>query len=250
MYYLQSRYYDPRIGRWLNGDEVAIGAYGSSAQSDLFNYCLNDPVQYRDPSGFLPTWAKIAIGIAGIIASVALTIATGGAALPALIATLQHIVGGVAISMAMGGLIGYITGGVSGLKKGLLDGALDGFMWGGIGAAVSIATKLIKGTKAFVAIKNAVTQSRAVRSLINSAGKLKYTKTVMKHINDRPYMKSTVVIREIMKAARPVADNSLKNGYKWVVEGFVIINGKASTGVWELVIDATTKTVVHFLFKS
>ena len=52
-----------------------------------------------------------------------------------------------------------------------------------------------------------------------------------------------------MKAAKPVADKSLKNGYKWVVDGFVIINGKACPGVWELVVDASTKTVVHFLFK-
>ena len=71
----------------------------------------------------------------------------------------------------------------------------------------------------------------------------------MKHINSRPYMKSSLIIQEIMKAVKPVADKSLKNGYKWVVNGFVIINGRAQTGIWELVIDASTKTVVHFLFK-
>lgn len=64
-------------------------------------------------------------------------------------------------------------------------------------------------------------------------------------MNSRPYMKSTLVIQEIMKAVKPVADKSLKNGYKWVVDGFVIINGEARTGVWELVVDARTKTVVH-----
>ena len=71
----------------------------------------------------------------------------------------------------------------------------------------------------------------------------------MKHMNNRPYMKYTSVIQEIMKAAKPVADKSLKNGYKWVVDGFVIINGKAQTGEREPVVDAITKTVVHFLFK-
>lgn len=153
------------------------------------------------------------------------------------------------IREALNGLIGYLNGGVKGLKKGLIDGAADGFMWGGIGAAVSVATKLIKGTKAFVAIKSTIKQSVSVRNLIKNASKLKYTKTVMNHMNSRPYMKSTLVIQDIMKAVKPVADKSLKNGYKWVVEGFVIINGKAKAGVWELVVDASTKTVVHFLFK-
>lgn len=49
-----------------------------------------------------------------------------------------------------------------------------------------------------------------------------------------------------MKAGKPMADSSLKNGLKWVVNG--TYNG--SSGVWELVVDTTTNTTVHFLFRS
>ena len=124
-------------------------------------------------------------------------------------------------------------------------------MLGGIGATVSVAAKLIKGSKAFVAMKSAVKQTAQVQKLIRNASKLKYSKTAMSHINSRPYMKSTLLIQEIMKAAKPVADTSLKNGYKWLVNGVAIMgkSKKVQQGVLELVIDASTNTIVHFLFK-
>lgn len=43
-----------------------------------------------------------------------------------------------------------------------------------------------------------------------------------------------------------MADSSLKNGLKWVVNG--AYNGSSS--VWKLVVDAKTNTIVHFLFRS
>jgi hypothetical protein len=49
-----------------------------------------------------------------------------------------------------------------------------------------------------------------------------------------------------MRAGTPVKDIFLKNGLKWVVDGSY--NG--SNGIYELVVDVNTKTIVHFLFKS
>ena len=48
LYYLQSRYYDPQVGRFLNADGI-IGANGYV----LFNYCGNNPIMLSDPSGML-----------------------------------------------------------------------------------------------------------------------------------------------------------------------------------------------------
>ena len=48
LYYLQSRYYDPQVGRFLNADGI-IGANGYS----LFNYCGNNPIMLSDPSGMI-----------------------------------------------------------------------------------------------------------------------------------------------------------------------------------------------------
>ena len=52
-YYLQSRYYDPVVGRFLNADDVAVLAVeqGSILQYNAFAYCLNDPVNRVDEIG-------------------------------------------------------------------------------------------------------------------------------------------------------------------------------------------------------
>ncbi len=46
-YYLQSRYYDPTVRRFLNPDTLIL----EDAKIDLISYCKNNPVNYVDPSG-------------------------------------------------------------------------------------------------------------------------------------------------------------------------------------------------------
>ena len=50
-YYLQSRYYDPTVGRFLNAD-AQIGADGSIIGNNMFAYCINNPANRIDPSGY------------------------------------------------------------------------------------------------------------------------------------------------------------------------------------------------------
>ena len=53
MYYLQSRYYNPNVGRFVNGDEVKyLGANNTVLSYDLFCYCESEPVSNYDPFGF------------------------------------------------------------------------------------------------------------------------------------------------------------------------------------------------------
>ena len=52
LYYLQSRYYNPVWGRFLNADGI-IGANGDLTSNNLFAYCSNNPVMFADPSGYL-----------------------------------------------------------------------------------------------------------------------------------------------------------------------------------------------------
>ena len=156
LYYLQSRYYDATVGRFVNADDVIVlGVLQNKyTTSDLFSYCINNPIMYSDHGGMLPLWAKITIGIVGIAAAIALTVASGGSLFPAILTTLKFVAGNIAISMAIGGLVGYLQNGMSGLKQGLLDGAADGFMWGGIAAAVNAAVAFIKVMKTVKTIRN------------------------------------------------------------------------------------------------
>lgn len=52
MYYLQSRYYDPVVGRFVNGDEVAFLMFSNS---HLFVYCNNNPINREDKFGYCCT---------------------------------------------------------------------------------------------------------------------------------------------------------------------------------------------------
>ena len=50
-YYLQSRYYDPVVGRFLNADAFVSTGQGILG-NNMFAYCLNNPVIYADYKGF------------------------------------------------------------------------------------------------------------------------------------------------------------------------------------------------------
>ena len=59
LYYLQSRYYDPAIGRFINADKYAGTGQGYIGYN-MFTYCQNNPVALKDPSGSLAIIAIIA----------------------------------------------------------------------------------------------------------------------------------------------------------------------------------------------
>ena len=82
-YYLNSRYYDPEVGRFLNADGY-INGNGDLIGYNMFAYCGNNPVIGYDPLGEW-NWGKIAGGafFAAIGAlTVATVVLTGGSCLP------------------------------------------------------------------------------------------------------------------------------------------------------------------------
>lgn len=53
MYYLQSRYYDAEVGRFINCDDVSyIGVTESEVSYNPFVYCENDSINHYDSNGF------------------------------------------------------------------------------------------------------------------------------------------------------------------------------------------------------
>ena len=86
LYYLQSRYYDPEIGRFINADDVDyLGAGSNLTRYNLFAYCGNNPVMGYDPTGHWD-WGwkeRAALGTTVFIVGLALLLAapTGGSSL-------------------------------------------------------------------------------------------------------------------------------------------------------------------------
>ena len=80
LYYLQSRYYAPELGRFISPDGINYLNPDSVIGLNLYVYCGNNPVMGFDPDG---TWDwnrffKGALIVAGALAAVALTVATFG----------------------------------------------------------------------------------------------------------------------------------------------------------------------------
>jgi len=225
LYYVNSRYYDPAVKRFVNSDDssIVLDDQGKISQYNLFAYCFNNPANMEDKDG--EAAANIIGGIVGGVARAAL---------------------GVLLAKRLG-LTGWKKWAL--ISAATVGGAALGAFLGPY--AAKIGGKLLALAKSsfratISAGKTAIRHSKKIAQLIKNAGKLKMTRTVMSHLSSRPYINSTLLIQNIMRAAMPIADKSMKYGLKWVVKG--TYNGKS--GVWELVINTATNTIVHFLFRS
>lgn len=61
-YYLQSRYYDPQWGRFINADGIADTLEGLLS-ANMYIYCYNNPINLVDPTGYNP--GAVAGGLLG-----------------------------------------------------------------------------------------------------------------------------------------------------------------------------------------
>ena len=124
LYYLNSRYYNPVWGRFINADSLIDGS--SATSQNMFAYCNNNPVNMADPTGHLPFFL-----VTGLIGAVA------GA-----------IIGGVRAaksgnSVWKGALKGAAIGGAIGLGAGMAAGAaLAGSVTASTGAVMAGASAL------------------------------------------------------------------------------------------------------------
>ena len=167
-YYLQSRYYDPAICRFINADTYLSTGQGMLGHN-MFTYCGNNPVNYCDSSGrFFFTLLGAAIGAAvgyidayiagedpikgaiaggvsgaiagaGVDAGVAITILTGGAGM------------GLAAATVLGAVGGFVGTGISNDWKFQKDGEslalqyMGSALIGGMANAISFGLGPING---------------------------------------------------------------------------------------------------------
>ena len=67
LYYLQSRYYDPKTGRFLNADVYFDTESGSPLSTNMFAYCENNSVNKADPYGYWVVSAGLEGGASAIL---------------------------------------------------------------------------------------------------------------------------------------------------------------------------------------
>ena len=73
LYYLQSRYYDPEWGRFINCDVYAATGQGLIG-NNMFAYCNNNPVMYKDPSGTFLLFDDFFIAVVAVVVVVAIAL--------------------------------------------------------------------------------------------------------------------------------------------------------------------------------
>ena len=136
LYYLNSRYYDPETGRFVNADDVGLlGANGDFAGYNLFNYCGNNPIARKDGNGFFWNYvvgAVVGAAISAITTAIDIAEKEGASAFSSKNAWIKvgvsavcgAINGAVAASGAhylTGGTIGAVTGGIESLAHECID---------------------------------------------------------------------------------------------------------------------------------
>lgn len=162
-YYLNSRYYDPAVGRFINPDSLLNQEFALG--NNMFAYCLNNPMNMTDTEGNLPFLAVTAIigAVVGAVAGGVVAAKSGGNVWAGIGAVAGALVGtgvGMAAGAALAGSITATTGAVMTGGSALLSTVATG----GFGAGVSyISNNLSRSVNnATPAVQIAAEKMRAV----------------------------------------------------------------------------------------
>jgi RHS repeat-associated protein len=150
LYYLQSRYYNPTWGGFINADDPGyMGVDGTPSSYNLFAYCGNNPISNYDPTGcfLLSTAVLIGAMIGGAIG------ATAGGVIAYNIAKDSGAEGWELIGWTALGILG---GGAVGAAAGAAIGYGVGYLAGGTYASGLPAKSVGNAVKTFVSQENKV----------------------------------------------------------------------------------------------
>jgi RHS repeat-associated protein len=114
LYYLNTRYYDPQVGRFINADDVSfLGANGDFEAYNLYAYCSNNPVMYADPDGNLPKWLSGALNVVSgtlqMAGAFALGVTVGWTGVGAIAAGILAVNGAATITQGVGQIVNDIA---------------------------------------------------------------------------------------------------------------------------------------------
>ena len=135
LYYLNSRYYDAELGRFINIDDVSIINESKDLLNglNLFIYCNNNPVMLTDENG--EAWWHWLIGALLVVVAAVAVVATAGGVLAGVAAVTSVLAGGSAATLgatiAAGAFIGAVT---TFAAMGLIGGIGGAIAWNNTGS--------------------------------------------------------------------------------------------------------------------
>ena len=279
LYYMRARYYNPQIKRFINRD-IIDGSITDSQSLNKYSYVQGNPIRLVDPFGLcaqdyfsrtgheLLDWLGFLFDPADAINFLWYT-AEGNAAMAA--ATAVAIVPAAGSFIAKGTKQAIKAGKKAAQKAGekavrnatekaakkaakkklTKEAGKEAAEKGAEKAAKEAAEKATEKTAKETAEKAA--EEAAEKGIKGGSASnygidmdnLNFSNTVQNHTG-RPYQDSKLLINEIIESKPPVPDPRGTDALSWTVEG--TFNG--STGYYELIIDPTSNTVWHFVFKS
>ena len=215
LYFLQTRYYDPELGRFISQDSLDYADPETINGLNLYAYCNNNPVMHVDPNGnawwefWKWDWAKIGavlVTVALTVGAIALTIVSFGAATGAAICAIGFTVG------VVGSLISQSLSG-QGINWGkvVFDGA-----WGIIGIAGTTSGVTALGSVILGGITGA--GQSYFSDMIFNDGKVNYKNLIYSTIGGAigglfagAGAKSTILA---VQGSRQILTNTIANGSK------------------------------------
>lgn len=242
LYYLNNRYYDPVIGRFINADDVdTLTAENQNfMQYNLYAYCLNNHVNRIDESGYLSIsiLAKgasfVATGLAAI--GVAAAVVTCGVATPVMLGVAAITMGAGALTTINGASdIGEAISGHNVVRDTVFKGNAKAYnTYSAITTTVSAVGSIACG--------GWLTANKPRISAYNNIQVYNYTNTISdaNHMN-RPYNNSVLMQKQIIKYGKMKKDSG---GFGYIFTASGAVNGK--TNMWRLGINVAKRLVWHF----
>lgn len=272
IYDFSARCYEPDLGRFMTVDPMCEKTYSLSP----YSYCTNNPINLIDPTGMSYDWFQSESGAVVWEDSQDASITIDGElfrnkgkslSLQLMDGTYLNYFDNVIVSVSEGPVYTWntvlnnerlssdllernsplSTSSQVGLLRGIMKKGQDAFLR-------DPRTQFVINSMMFVATGGLNVAPAAAKTVIQT--EYTFTKSVAMHLREmvvhggsagqlrRPYMRSSMMVNEIMASGKGVADATFKGGKNWRVPGAF----RGSTGIWELGINPKTNVIYHFNF--
>ena len=142
LYYLNTRYYDPEVGRFISQDDVSYLDPEHINGLNLFAYCGNNPVMNVAPSGTFAITALLIGLIVGAIVGAIVGGTVAGCVASSNGATGWELAGWIMLGVVGGGIIGGAIGAGLGAAAGAIFPGLNAALAGSLSFAIPTLTNI------------------------------------------------------------------------------------------------------------